>query len=379
MPRSGATGSKGIRVSGDLLSHLRLLMVTQKVDLDDDILGFTHTWVYKLAEKVEMLHVLALSIGRHRLPRNVVLHSMCKDEGADRLRRFVNFNRVVAPLVLRRHVNLVFVHMCPIYAVLAAPWAKLARVPMMMWYSHAHVSITLRLAHTLSACVLTASPESYSLPGEKVRMMGHGIDLQAFHPAELPLQNLRPRVITVGRISPVKDYVTLIEAANWLANRMGRDVEFQIVGDAPTQEARAYFNDLRARVAAYGLKDRVAFVGPVPNQETPRYYRQADAFVNMQAQGGVGKAVLEAMACGLPCVLCTPAFNGQLGDFVPEVVFQERDAGDLAQKLVNVLDMRPERRRELSQLVRRIAEQHSVDRLMEQMVTLFAACAQGGQ
>jgi len=29
---------------------MRVLMITQKADLDDDILGFIHTWVNKLAE-----------------------------------------------------------------------------------------------------------------------------------------------------------------------------------------------------------------------------------------------------------------------------------------------------------------------------------------
>jgi len=358
---------------------LRVLMITQKVDLDDDVLGFTHTWVNKLAEQVAQLHVLALSVGRHQLCDNVTLYSMGKERRAGRLWRFVNFHRVAAPLILSRQVDVAFVHMCPIYAVLAAPWARLAGVPIVMWYSHAHVSTTLRLAHALSTRVLTASPESYSLPSDKVDVMGHGIDLQAFHPAEFPSPSLRPRVITVGRISPVKDYVTMIESANRLVNEMHRDVEFQIIGAAPTQESRVYFDDLRTRMAAYGLKDRVVFVGSVPNWETPRYYQQADVFVNMQAKGGVGKAVLEAMACGMPCVLCTSAFNGQLGDFVSEVIFREKDAEDLAQKLVNVLDMGLERRRELSRLVRRIAAQHSVDRLMEQMVALFAARAQGGR
>lgn len=354
-------------------------MITQKVDLDDDILGFTHTWVNKLAERVAQLHVLALSVGRRELHDNVTLYSMGKERGAGRLWRFVNFNRVVAPLVLCRKVDVVFIHMCPIYAVLASSWAKLWRLPVVMWYSHAHVSTTLRLAHAVSTRVLTASPESYSLDSEKVRVMGHGIDLQAFHPAELPPQNLRPRVVTVGRISPVKDHVTLIDSANRLVNEMGRDVEFQVIGAAPTQESRVYFDDLRARTAAYGLKDRFVFVGSVPNWETPRYYRQANVFVNMQAQGGVGKAVLEAMACGLPCVLCTPAFNEQLGDFVPEVIFREKDAKDLAQKLVNVLNMRPERRRELGRLVRRIATQHSVDHLVEKLVGVFQQATEAYQ
>jgi len=38
---------------GGAVSHPRVLMITQKVDLDDDILGFTHTWVNKLAERVK--------------------------------------------------------------------------------------------------------------------------------------------------------------------------------------------------------------------------------------------------------------------------------------------------------------------------------------
>jgi len=88
---------------------------------------------------------------------------------------------------------------------------------------------------------------------------------------------------------------------------------------------------------------------------------------------------LEAMACGLPCAVCTPAFNEQLGDFVPEVIFREEDAEDLVQKLVNVLDMRPEYRREFGRLVRRIAAQHSVDSLMERIVAVFATCVQRGQ
>jgi hypothetical protein len=122
------------------VSDLRVLMITQKVDLDDDVLGFTHTWVNELAERVAHLHVLALLVGRCELRDNVMLYSMGKERGAGRLRRFLKFNRVVAPLMLRRQVDVVFVHMVPLYALLAALWTKLARVPMVLWYAHGHVS-----------------------------------------------------------------------------------------------------------------------------------------------------------------------------------------------------------------------------------------------
>lgn len=84
---------------------MRVLMITQKVDLEDDILGFTHTWVNKLAERVERLYVLALAVGRHSLRDNVKLLSTGKERGNSRLERLVNFNRVVAKLILNKDVQ----------------------------------------------------------------------------------------------------------------------------------------------------------------------------------------------------------------------------------------------------------------------------------
>jgi hypothetical protein len=86
------------------MPHLRILMITKNVDLDDDVLGFTHTWVNKLAERVAWLHVLALAVGRRELRENVTLYSMGKERGVGRLRCFVKFAHIVASLVLRRQV-----------------------------------------------------------------------------------------------------------------------------------------------------------------------------------------------------------------------------------------------------------------------------------
>jgi hypothetical protein len=79
---------------------VRVLIITQKVDLDNDILGFTHTWVNKLAERVARLYVLALAIGRHSLRDNVESFSMGKERVDSKLERLVNFNRVVPGLYL---------------------------------------------------------------------------------------------------------------------------------------------------------------------------------------------------------------------------------------------------------------------------------------
>ena len=185
---------------------MRVLMITQKVDLDDDILGFTHTWVNKLAERVERLYVLALAVGGHSLRDNVKLFSMGKERGNSRPGRLINFNRVVARLVLSRKVDLVFIHMCPRYAILAAPYAKLMRVPMVMWFTHSSVNNELRIAHFLVDKVVTASRESFRLKSDKVVITGHGIETSRFKPLDVCRKGDTKVILSVGRISPIKDY-----------------------------------------------------------------------------------------------------------------------------------------------------------------------------
>ncbi|MDY7041985.1 MAG: glycosyltransferase family 4 protein [Chloroflexota bacterium] len=351
------------------MSGLRVLMITQKVDLEDDLLGFAHTWVNELAGRVAHLYVLALAVGRHELRENVTLYSMGKERGAGRLRRLVNFTRVVAPLVLRRRVDVVFVHMIPLYAILAAPWTKLARVPLVMWYTHKHVGPALRVAHALVNKVVTASEESFRLPSDKVVVTGHGIDTEIFK----PLDGFHPErpftVLSVGRLSPIKDYETLIEAADILVNRQGRrDLRFVVVGDAGTPEQVAYRERLLAEVRQRGLEDSFEFVGAVPHERVAEHYQEADVFVNLSHTDSLDKAVLEAMACGVVPITSNPAFEPLLGMLAPQLMFAKGDALELVNTIEKLAQISTtERQAWKVELRTLIVRQHSVRGLMDRL------------
>jgi len=352
---------------------VNVLMITQKIDLDDDVLGFTHTWVNKLAELVSWLHVLALSVGRHELTDNVTLYSMCKEQGAGRLRRFVNFNRIVAPLVLHRQVDLVFVHMAPLYAILAAPWTKLARVPIVLWYAHGYVSHKLRVAHWLVDRVVSSTPEGFRLPSEKLVVVGQGIDTGVFKPVEGPRPKRPFTVLSVGRISPVKDYETLVGAADILVNQQEhRELRFVVVGDVGTVEQEEYAHHLRDLVKARRLETYVEFVGSVPYGRVVDYYRQADAFVSTSRTGSLDKAGLEAMACGLPLLTCNEAFTNVLGDFSDRLMFDKGNADELAEKILDVIEIKPETRLVFEKTLRCIVvQEHDIERLMNRITSVF--------
>ena len=62
--------------------------------------------------------------------------------------------------------------------------------------------------------------------------------------------------------------------------------------------------EAKQRVAALGLSDSVAFLGPVAGADLPALYAGAELFVFPSLYEGFGFPVLEAMACGTP-VICS--------------------------------------------------------------------------
>ena len=64
---------------------MRLLIVTQKVDEHDAVLGFFHRWIVGLAKHCERMTVICLEEGAHHVPENVKVLSLGKEEGVNKL------------------------------------------------------------------------------------------------------------------------------------------------------------------------------------------------------------------------------------------------------------------------------------------------------
>jgi glycosyltransferase involved in cell wall biosynthesis len=357
---------------------LKVLMITPKVDPEDDLLGFAHTWVSRLARRVERLYVLQLlpgpatgrgDRGEIALPANTSLHSMGTDGRASKAEQLLRFTRLVGSLCLGRRVDAVLAHMGPIFAVCAAPFARAAGVPLVLWYAHGAVSPTLRVAHALVDRVGTSSPAGFRLRSRKVRYTGQGIDTDRFtppavEPADAPL-------VSIGRISPVKDYETLLHALARLHGR-GLRLRLEIVGGVRRASEVRYLESLRSLSAELGLDGPVAFRPGVPHRVVASLYQRSALFVSASRTGSLDKAVLEALACGRVAITCNEAFAEFFGADAARYTFPTGDPETLSERLEWALCRKPEDRRELGlALRRRVVAEHSVEHLTDELVALL--------
>ena len=62
---------------------MKLLIITQKVDDHDDVLGFFVRWIEEFAKYVEKVTVVCLQKGTYYLPDNVTVLSLGKEYPAN--------------------------------------------------------------------------------------------------------------------------------------------------------------------------------------------------------------------------------------------------------------------------------------------------------
>jgi glycosyltransferase involved in cell wall biosynthesis len=315
----------------------RVVFVTQDVDPAHPALAATVAKIRALARLVDELVVLADVVVPDVLPANARARSFAAPTQAA---RGLRFEAALARELVPRPVAVV-AHMCPIYAVLAGPPARLARVPVVLWFSHRRRSRRLDAAVRLSSAVVSVDRESFPLATPKLVPIGHGIDLDEFPCVEA---RERPfRALSLGRTSPSKGLDRIFAAAA----RAG--VELHHYGPSLTDEERRHAATLDGEL-------RTA----VPRSEVSRLLAEYDCLVNDTVAGAVDKAVLEAGAACVPALASNPGFEPMLGDL--GLHFRHADVDALAGRL-GWLAAQPaaERTRIGRALHDRVADEHSVD------------------
>lgn len=156
----------------------------------------------------------------------------------------------------------------------------------------------------------------------KTHLVRCGIFPGQFPPRVLPVNKV-PQILFLGQLAERKGAVVLIESCRNLAER-GTKFRCIIAGDGPERDS------VERLASRYGLKDSVAMVGGVFQEQAREWLSSTDIFVLpciKTAQGdmdGIPVVLMEAMACEVPVV--STRISG-----IPELI-EDGDSGFLVEE-----------------------------------------------
>ncbi len=211
------------------------------------------------------------------------------------------------------------------------------RMPLRLVFTSAaqrrHTAYTRRLIRRMDAVIAT-SGRSAAFLEQPATIVMHGIDLARFRPdGPLPQEELARRLVgrrvvgCSGRIRHQKGTDLFVEAMIHLLPRHPDWVA--VITGRTTPENASFEAELRDRIAAAGLMDRIHFAGEVP--DVAAWFRRFDLYVAPPRNEGFGLTPLEAMASGTPVVASDAgAFRELIAEGVTGAVVPADDAGALA-------------------------------------------------
>ena len=182
------------------------------------------------------------------------------------------------------------------------------RTGALAWWAFNSASRYLAVSPALMRAALDAG-----IDARRIEHLPNGIDIDRFTPASADERRaLRrslnididvPVVVFVGYFSHDKQPRVLFDAWMRLRDEHGIDATVCFVGahDSPYFEVDTSIADgMRRDAVSGGRAGRLILTGPV--HDVQRYLRLADLFVLPSRREGLPVALMEAMACGLPCV-----------------------------------------------------------------------------
>lgn len=214
-------------------------------------------------------------------------------------------------------------------------------------------------AQTMRLC----PPEQW----EKIHVVRCGVALEALPPRPQERGTTAGlRLLSVGRLSPEKGQIGLVEALHH-AVRRGVDARLVIIGGGP-EEGR-----IREAAASLGVTDRLELRGHQPAQEVLAALAGADVFLLSSFMEGLPVSIMEALAMQVPVV--APAITG-----IPELVIHQQTgllftAGrwDELGDCIAALGADPALRAALGARGReRVLAEFDADRAAEPLVALFS-------
>ena len=332
-----------------ILVPMRVLIITQKVDRADPILGFFHGWLEVFAKHCDVT-VLGQFVGEHHLPENVDVVSLEKEKGRSRIGQVIRFWSLV--FGLRKKYDVVFVHMTPIWIILGGPLWMLLRKPMYLWYEARGGGWKLPVALRFVRNVFSAS--DYGLPARSAKHMivGHGIDTEMFCPGGDRASGL---IVTIGRITRTKHLDSILKTFAGL----GADKRLLMVGPTIRKDDQGTLDSLHHLMDELGIRDRVE-MKTMRHEEVRDLLQRAELLLHACA-GGLDKVALEAMACG--CLIVSTSHAAK--QILPEECCATEDT--FLQKSQAILAT-PDPSELRSRLRSEVVQNHSLQRLVERLL-----------
>lgn len=201
---------------------------------------------------------------------------------------------------------------------------------------------------------------------KRVHLLPNAIDFSKFKADVKKIEGKTIKLITIGRLYPVKNQQFLIEVMDQLVQNFSQfDWHLTIIGEGPERK------NLEKQIASKNLADKVHLTGLVADVE--RKLDESHIYIHGAADEPFGLVMIEAMASSLPVVSIDGGGNRDfMENGVNGFIQKELDAKRFAGRIVQLLEEEGLYEK-IGQNARKTAQNYDIRPYIDKLFELYTA------
>lgn len=236
--------------------------------------------------------------------------------------------------------------------------------------------IMWQITQIFSDIVIFVSEDTKKIHSDvKGIVIQNGINVEKFYPSDTLRRLTRNELglsdeltmVYVGRVTYNKGIHELLEAFFEVKRTNKKNMILLIVGPIPDDEKHTFFNKCKT----LDIENHVMFTGS--QLDTHNYYCASDVFIFPSwGYEGMSRALLEAMACGLPTIAnVVTGVSEVIEDGINGLLVEPRNVADLVQK-INWCISHSEESKKLGLAARKtVREKFGLDLMVERYIQVY--------
>lgn len=205
--------------------------------------------------------------------------------------------------------------------------------------------------------------------GDRVEAIPNGVDVERINRIKENISKVdvggHPfTAVYVARLVPLKRHKILMDAIKPLER-----IRLVLIGTGPLEK------ELLQYAEAIGIGERIVFKGLMPREDVFRNLIASDLYVSSSSYEGLPVGVLEAMACGKPCLVSDIEQHREIKANVNTLFTCGESTENWTEKLEVLISMNPEQLKEIGDANRRGAmEFYSLEEMHSRYEKAYDLC-----
>jgi glycosyltransferase involved in cell wall biosynthesis len=281
--------------------------------MDEKSQVFSHQieLVNQLSAKFDQITVLTARVGVCNTEKNVKVVSFDWVEGK-RVSSLVRFLKVFIKTVRSEKFTVLFSHMTSVQSAFISPITRIIKLKHYLWYAHTSNGIFLKVSRLLSNGIITSTPGSCPLKGNKVYPIGQSINSKKFKKKNSNTQFIK-NLVHIGRFDSSKNIEEIVYEVKKLRIDFP-DLKLEVIGSPSSGRYKDYESNVKAKYISEVQLGWLKFTPHIPRSLLPEILQTYDCFIH-SFQGSLDKTIVEATFSGLPVITINNEYRKIFGSW----------------------------------------------------------------